>query len=232
MEQQENVAVELQQEEAIQPQENDHNPQETQLAAESDKEINFRKLRESKDQLEKENRELRERYQRQAQPQAEPQDEELSLDDDDIVEGRVVKKLYRELNELKKFRSSYETEKQSTIPDRLKSKFSDFDQVVTQENVEKLKQSEPELFASITSGTDLYAKGVSAYKTLRAMGIVKEDTFKTQKEHVQSNHGKPVSAQAIRGQGALSDANVFANGLTPDLRKQLQKEMQDAAKAR
>ena len=40
------------------------------------------------------------------------------------------------------------------------------------------------------------------------------------KEQVQSNHKKPMSAQAIKGSGALHEANVFANGLTPELKKQ------------
>jgi hypothetical protein len=41
-----------------------------------------------------------------------------------------------------------------------------------------------------------------------------------------------MSVQAVKGQGALHEANVFAQGLTPDLKKQLQKEMVEAAKAR
>ena len=53
-----------------------------------------------------------------------------------------------------------------------------------------------------------------------------------QKDHVQSNHNKPVSAQAIKGSGALHEANIFAGGLTPELKKQLQKEMAEAAKSR
>ena len=123
-------------------------------------------------------------------------------------------------------------EKVDSIPERLKTKFEDFDQVVTQENVEKLKMSEPELYASITAGGDLYTKGVSAYKTLLAMGIVKKDSYKSQKEEVHNNHKKPVSTQAIRGQGALSEANMFEKGLTPELKKQLNQEMDQAAKAR
>lgn len=224
-----NVAEEIQQEEAIQPQEQSHSPEPKEQQEISDKEINFQKLREAKQQLEKENRELKEWMQRQSQPKQEPQQEEdYGIDDEDIVEGKVVKKLYRELDNLKK---TYEREKLATIPDRLRTKFSDFEQVVTAENVEKLKHAEPELYASITSGSDLYAKGVSAYKTLKAIGIVKEDHYISDKEKAQQNHSKPMSVQAIRGQGALSDANAFAKGLTPDLKKQLQQEMNEAMKA-
>jgi hypothetical protein len=232
-----NVADQIQQEADVQPQEQQahqsHTPEE--VAEEKprySKDENFARLRETKEQLERENRELRQWYERQAKQQPAEVEEDIGVDDDDIVEGKVVKRLYNELRELKKFKQSYEQEKVASIPERLKSKFSDFEQVVTQENVEKLKNLEPELYASIISSSDLYAKGVSAYKTLKALGIVKDDPYKAQKEQVQQNAQRPMSVQAIKGQGALSDANIFAQGLTPDLKKQLQKEMSEAAKAR
>ena len=231
-----NVAEETQQEVPVQPQEQTaHESQSPEVEAKEEKvsfskDENLIRLRETKEQLEKENRELRKYYESHAKKES-SQEEDIGVEDDDIVEGKVVKRLYNELKELKKFKQSYEQEKVDSIPQRLKSKFEDFDQVVTQENVEKLKRSEPELYASITAGGDLYAKGVSAYKTLKALGIVRDD-YKDQKEQVQQNHGKPVSAQAIRGQGALSEANIFAKGLTPELKKQLQQEMQQASKAR
>lgn len=231
VQEEENVAEQIQQEEVVQPQEENQAPEAPQ-AQESDKEVNFRKLREAKEQLERENRELREWASRTQRQESKPQEEELGVEDDDIVEGRVVKRLYNELRDLKKFKQSYEQEKVDSIPERLKTKFSDFDQVVSQENIEKLKLAEPELYSALTAGSDLYAKGVSAYKTLKALGYVKEDPYKADKERIAQNQGKPVSAQAIRGQSALSDANVFAQGLTPDLKKQMQKEMQEAIKAR
>lgn len=235
-----NVAEEIQQEAHVQPQEQEaQQSQSPEVESQTEekrlsKDENFLRMRETKEQLERENRELRQVVERHANQQASPQeeDEDIGVDDYDLVEGKVVKRLYNEIKELKKFKSSYDQEKVASIPERLKTKFADFEQVVTQENVEKLKQAEPELYASITAGEDLYAKGVSAYKTLKALGIVKEDHYKNQKEQVAQNHGKPVSTQAIRGQGALSEANIFAKGLTPELKKQLQQEMKEAAKAR
>ena len=235
----ENVAEEIQQEEIVPPQEGqetqdqspEESPKEEKVAYSKDE--NLIRLRASKEQLERENRELRNYYESHAKKQESPPvDDSLGVEDDDLVEGKVVKRLYNELKELKKFQQNYEQEKVASIPDRLRTKFEDFEQVVTQENVEKLKMSEPELYASITAGGDLYAKGVSAYKTLLAMGIVKKDSYKSQKEEVQNNHKKPVSTQAIRGQGALSEANMFSKGLTPELKKQLQQEMEQAVKAR
>lgn len=235
-----NVAEEIQQEEVVQPQEEQLAPESQSPEVEaqsnekemSDKDRNFLRLRETKEQLERENRELKKYLESHSQPKpqaSEPEEDDFQVDDEDLVEGKVVKKLYSEIKNLKK---TYEQEKLASIPDRLRSKFADFEQVVTVENVEKLKQSEPELYESITSGKDLYAKGVSAYKTLKAMGIVKEDPYVAQKEQVQKNQSRPLSTQAVKGQGALADANIFAKGLTPELRKQMQKEMAEAVKAR
>ena len=227
-----NVAEEIQQEEVVHSQESNTSNEEIESSSQesnSDKEQNFRRLREEKEKIERENQELREWKNRYSQPKAEEKEVEndYGIDREDIVEGQALINVYKKLEALEK---RYENEKAASIPDRLKSKFSDFESVVSKENIDKLKQMEPEIFASLTAGSDVYAKGVSAYKTLKALGIAKSQNYKAEKEQVATNQGKPVSAQAIRGQGALSEANIFAKGLTPELRKQLQKEMQESAK--
>lgn len=224
-----NVAEEIQQEDVVQPHEDNNQESHSQGAQSqenSDKEMNFRKLREAKEKLERENRELREDRERASRPSNEEEQDDLPFDDDDIVEGRYVKQLHKEFKSLK---NAYERQQLESIPERLQAKFSDFSNVVTPENVEKLKNLEPEIYASITSGTDLYGKGVSAYKTLKALGIVKDDPYKSDKEDVQQKQSRPMSTQAVKG-SALSEANAFARGLTPELKKQLQMEMEAAIK--
>lgn len=221
MAEEENVAEAIQQEEVIQPPEQaapeSQSPEvEAQPKEVSDKDRNFQKMREKTARLERHNAELQKALEAQGNPT------DTGVASDELVEGKHLEKLYQEMERIKN----------AAIPDRLRSKFSDFDQVVTEENIEKLKQSEPELFVSIKSGEDLYAKGVSAYKTLRALGIAKDDPYKAQKEQVHQNQSRPLSTQAIKGQGALADANIFAKGLTPELKKQLQEEMAHAVKAR
>lgn len=235
-----NVKEEVHQEEPVQPQElNDvsQNALETQTQPTenaSDKEYNFRKLEESKKQLEGKVEQLEGIVRKIAAENAESSqstqssEDYLGLGDEDLAEGKHLKIVAQELHALKKQMQSQELK---AVPDRLTSKFSDFNEVVSKENVEKLKNAEPELYASIISGTDLYAKGVSAYKALKGLGIV-PDEFKEQKDQVHENHNRPMSAQSIKGHSALSEKNIFAGGLTPDLKKQLQKEMADAAKAR
>lgn len=224
-----NVSEEIAEEEIVQPQmetlEKESTSQETQISSQEaqevkSKEYNFKKLREEKERLEAELQKFR--------SQQEILEKEEELAEDDIVEGRHLKRLEQLILQ----------KELETVPDKLRGKFEDFDQVVTKENLEKLKETEPELFFSIQSGdgrsaSGLYAKGVAAYKTLKGLGLTPDNqNLMKQKDHVQSNHKKPLSAQAIKGSGALHEANVFANGLTPELKKQLQKEMAEAIKAR
>lgn len=230
-----NVAEEIQPEEVVHPpQEQVLQSQEAQepisQVEENDKDYNFRQLREGKKQLEDEVKQLRRQMDGLAQEQASQQtrdEESIEIGDDDLVEGRHVKKLMSQVEKM------FERKEAEIIPERLKARFSDFDNVVSKENIENLKETEPELYRSIISGNNLFDKGVAAYRAITSLGIYqpKEDYMK-QKENVRSNHNKPMSVQAVKGQGALHEANVFAQGLTPDLRKQLQKEMVEAIKAR
>ena len=224
----ENVSEEIQEEANVQATEAQapetvQTPETQETQSQSDKEYNFNELRKSKQQLEEENRELKDYLKKmetsqQASPAPAPQEYELG--DEDLAEGKHLKKINQNVNNLQN----------ELKANRLRMKFPDIEEVVSEKNMEKLKTSEPELYASITSGSDLYVSGVSAYKAITKLGIISEN-YTSQKDQIQSNHNRPLSTQAIKGQGALSEKNVFAAGLTPQLRKQLQEEMAEAAKA-
>lgn len=224
-----NVAEEILQEEIVQPQDAQITQEVSQeQTEENSKDYNFRQLRETNKQLEARLRKSEEMLENMSRSKLSPEEsEDLDIGEEDLIEGKHLKKVIARLEQ------KIQANEQAYIPDRLRSKFTDFDQVVTKENLERLQQSEPELYNTIRSGSDLFQKGVAAYKTLKSLGIIDEqDTYMKNKETVQNNHKKPISAQAIKGQGALHEANIFANGLTPELKKSLLKEMSEAAKAR
>lgn len=230
---QENVAEEVLPQEVVPPQENQ--PSEDSSAStpkvssptneEKSKEYNFRQMRETLAQRDEELKQLREQQIRSS---------EEELGEEDLVEGKHLKKGLSEIREMLRQKDL------EAVPDKLRNRFEDFDQVVNQENLEKLKDTEPELYLTLRSGNgeklegaELFTKGIAAYKTLKSMGYAPENKdYMKQKEQAHSNHHKPLSTQAIKGAGALHEANVFANGLTPDLKKKLQKEMAEAVKAR
>lgn len=224
----ENVAA-VQQEEIIQPHEDlksseSEKSEKTSEETISDKEYNFRRLREKNKQLEQELELLKRVRQENYNSQQENSSiEDINLAPDDIPEWRHVDKRIKELEKYIKQKEA------ASIPDRLQAKFKDFDQVVSEENVEKLRLQEPELFASISSGNDLYQKGIAAYKSIKAHGIYKEQ-YKEEKDFVQQSSSRPISSQSIKGQGALHEANIFAKGLTKEVKDKLYKEMIESMK--
>lgn len=186
--------------------------QQPEVPQQDDKEKNFAALRESKEKLEKENREYKEYFERlKAEETKRAEEQSLSAgleDDDDFVNVRQLKELKKEVLELRKNQESIVT---AQVPDKLQQRFKDFKEVVTEENLQKLRKEEPEIFETLKSGSNLYNAGVGAYKNVKAM--------------LERNMQKPRSVQSISGQGGLSDANMFANDLTSEGKQTLIEQM-------
>lgn len=190
----------------------------------SSQEYNWKQMRDAKRQLEIEVQALRQQMEDFARAKVAPESPEEEIKDDDLIEGRHLKKALLEVRQL------LNQQQQQAIPQQLKAKYSDFDEVVSKENVEKLKATEPELYASIISGSDLYTKGVAAYKTIKSLGIAAADPYRQEKDQVQRNQKKPVSLSAAQTPSAIHGAHNFERGLTPELQKALLKEMVEAAR--
>ena len=227
--------MDSQNEEVVQPQNDEHSSEVIQEVQKDDsQERNFKELRHSRDELRNRLEELESRYQDEtsnlgSKKSQEPPEEDLNLADDDLVEGRHVKKM---LERLENKMNSYQ-QQSSTVwaQNRLKGEFQDFDSVVTRENIKLLEQTEPELASTLVATQDPYAAGKSAYKLLKSMGIYKEDAYVGEKKRAEDNSSKPRPTQSIspqQGNSPLSHANAFANGLTPELKKQLYSEMMNA----
>jgi hypothetical protein len=99
--------------------------------------------------------------------------------------------------------------------------------------MEALKQRAPHLERTIRSSNDLYSKAAAAYQAIKDMGIYVDDVYVAEKDKAQKNLTKPRSTAAVAGTGTpLSQADIFANGLTPELKDRLHKEMIKTIKAR
>lgn len=220
-------------------------PQEEEVAKEVQEEskedkyaIDYREIRKSKEKAEKERDKAYELLQQMkdqnaSQPKSEPEPEyDLGVAEDDLVEGKHLSKVAKEIRELKKELKNYQQASTSvTAETRLKSKYNDFDSVVSKENVEALVRDYPELGDTLRSNADLYSQAVAAYTMIKQMGIYKEDKFAGDRAKAESNVAKPrplTSMSPQQGEGPLSKANAFAGGLTKELKEQLLKEMHEA----
>ncbi len=196
-------------------------------------ERNFLEIRKKAHQAQKERDELKryveELQKQQATPKPTPEPEP-QLAADDLVEWGVVDKKIKALEQ--KIEEQQKYARQTTVESQLRSRYNDFDAVVNKENVESLRETYPELATSLASNPDLYSQSVAVYTTIKKLGIQVEDTYSDDRESAQKNANKPrplASVGSQQGESPISKANAFAQGLTPELKKQLWKEMNEYA---
>lgn len=153
----------------------------------------------------------------------------LGIDSDSLAEGKHLKPLMKELRSLKNELNQYKKQtQQETMESRLKTRFPDFDKVVSQGNLEMLRNANPELAEAILSTPDQFKQATLAYQMVKQYGIYQEDNFVQDKILAQRNAAKPkplASVSPQQGESPMSKANAFANGLTSDLKAQLLREM-------
>lgn len=217
-------------------------PQPTQQETEQFR--RFKTMRQNAERIERERdealRRLQEYEQRFAKPapEPEPQYEPLDIKDDEILEGKHLKKTQAQtqdrIRRLEKQLEEYQRRSSETTAEaRIRSQYNDFDSVVTLENMKVLSDAFPEIARSVNASPDLYDKAVAAYTMIKKFGIYEEQPFMADKEKALANSVKPKPLASIspqKGDTPLSRANAFANGLTPELKKSLYAEMRACSK--
>ncbi len=223
---------------AAAPAEESKNAEELQKAqafakkSQDDQDRNWKEARRKMQELESKAREQEEVIRKLSSPPAQKEDDELDkLGDEDIVTKRQAIKLASKMAESIAQKVIKEREA-STVDERLQLKYPDFAQVVTKENIEFLKENEPELAESLSYYPDPFKQGIAVYKLLKRASITEGEVVANtaQKQKAIKNSQKPVSVNAVTKQSAIGNAHMFENGLTPELKASLLKEMREAAK--
>ena len=197
---------------------------------EDDQTKNFKQLRKKAEQVAKERDEalarLREYEARIKQPATPEESDELTMQPDELAEGKHISKVQKQLNKLK------EEVRVATTEAKLKAQYPDFDSVVSKENILALRDMYPEIAQALNSSPDLYATAASAYTLIKKLGLnANAAQYDAEKKIVQANAAKPkplASVSPQQGDSPLSRANAFANGLTDELKTQLLREMEQA----
>lgn len=200
---------------------------------ESEQDRNWRKMRQRMSQTDAENQYLKAEMERMNQQLQEiRQDRKASTTkEEDVWLTETERKLASEIQDLKKTMAKQQVKEADYVMDRLKMRFPDFESVVNAENIAQLKRDNPTLAKAIASMQgDPYEQAVAAYEILHRSGYKEDGQTMLDKSKIDKNQKKPVSVQAVRKEGPLSEANRFAMGLTPELKKELQREMAEAAK--
>lgn len=199
--------------------------QESSQSKRNDAEYNWAEMRRQRERDRQELEELRASI-NQLKPQKKEEEDDYGVNDDDLLEGRHLKELKRELKQLK---SELKAKESSSLPERLQSKFPDFYELMTVDNLNYLDKEEPELAKALAQNPDEYQRAVGAYKLLKRLKGNSPQAAIDKKKAIE-NSKKPVSVNSVSKQSALGNVQHFENGLSPELKKQYWKEMQQAMK--
>ena len=171
------------------------------------------------------------------EPTAEDQDiryEPLNFKDDEYIEAKHVNAVAKELKKVQDQLRKVQAQNQNSLAEtRLRMEFPDFDSVFTQENCSSLALLDSDLAITINNEMDTYRKAKLAYKSIKQMGIDTQDNYTEEKALIQRNAAKPkpsISISPQQSNSPLTRAGAFENGLTPELKKQLYKEMIESRK--
>lgn len=195
-------------------------------------------LRNKYEQAEREKSELI-RLLQERQGNNSPDNLDFNIGDDDIVEGKHISKVKRQMkSELAKMQEELATMKrqsnQVVAENKARSKYPDLDRVLSHENIEALKDIDPDAAQSISAISDPYAQFTYAYLAIKEKVLNNpQPTYNADKEQLKKNALKPRASAGMssqQGESALAQANVFGARMTPELKEQLRKEMDQYAR--
>lgn len=194
---------------------------------------NWREARKKIDELQRrleDSNEMIEQLLHQSKPAPEPshEDDELSnLSNEDLITVGQAKKI--NANIARQVAEEVIRQKEAeSAEDRLRSKFPDFYDVVTKENLNTLEKQDPELAQSIyLMSKTPYEQAVAAYKLLKRTEAIEDPS---NKRRVEENTKKPTSIQAVPSRSAIHDVHKFDGNLSQERRQQLWREMRESAK--
>lgn len=201
-------------------------------------EENYKSLRQARMQAERERDELYRRLQVYEQQKQQEPEEDLTINvaEGDYVEGKHLSKVDKKIRKLEQAVAQYQKQAyEYSIEAQIKAQYPDYDRVVNNETIERLKNEHPDIAQTLASSTDLKSKALSTYKMIDKLGLAPNPAFDYEKHLVQRNAAKPKPVASVspqQGDSPLSNANAFANGLTDELKTKLHQEMIAAMRAR
>lgn len=166
----------------------------------------------------------------------EPKDniaEELGVGKDDFVEGEQLAKVARSVKQNRQ--DMYEMaarNEEMTAELKLKSEYSDFDEIVTSENVKEFIKQNPELKSSIQNNDPIYSRGKATYRLIKKfMKKESQPNYEKKNDKAQDNSSKPRPTSSVnpqQGGSPLTKVNLWTNGYTDEVGEHLRKEMDEA----
>ncbi len=198
---------------------------------------NFRELREREARTARERDDLAQQI-KELKSQL-TQKDDFNIAPDDLVEGKHLAKIVKELQAQKEMIKAYEQQRRFAEAEmRVASRYSDFRNVVTVDTIEALQKADPRRAESLKrlAAEDQEEAFAMAYMSIKEMNLApkasRPDPIEAQR--AQQNAAKPRPLNTVAAQhteSPISRMNAFAQGeLTPEMQKQYLKELQEARK--
>lgn len=163
------------------------------------------------------------------QKRAAPKEDDFdinSLPDDELLDGKMAKRLVKKQEQEKEQLLYYMKQQQQVsyenqVANELRGRYGDFDDVVNTSNIEKLKHLRPGIARTLDAIPDTREKAIEVYHTLKDMGIVKTNAYSYEQEKIQNNLKKPRSMSSVpkNSDDPLNMAAYFDGNLTDDARR-------------
>jgi hypothetical protein len=191
-------------------------------------EYNFRELRQKMEELQRQNQQLEMKLQYQPAPvkEADPVDELANLRDDDLMTAKQAKQLA-----LRTYQELAAQQEQLQIEDKMRLRFKDYDDVVTNDNIKELIEDDRDFADALASSAN---PALAAYKAIKKAAFYQnkktEKRVSPEAEKIVKNAAKPVSANTVQ-QRPLAGADSFARSSETE-RAALYREMQEYASRR
>jgi len=185
---------------------------------------NFKTLRSQAEQLAKERDEYRRLYETSRQTPL-----EVDPDDDSYIEKKHLKQTKRQLDEQYAKLAQQQQELQASIIEQnIRSRCPDFETVVTDETLAKLRNEYPEVAATLNSSPDIQSKAIAAYKLIKKLGV-HDPVVEADKALIAKNAAKPRVSATLPQSGDLSRANAFERGMTDAEKEEVFRRAQEFA---
>lgn len=198
-----------------------------------DKEYNWKRARQQMEELQWENKRLREAIEQREKPSSSQEEDYSELEqlasDDILTKAQTLKLSKKETQKLiKETLANFKNEMlMETLEDRIRSKYPDYFSVATEENVDELKR-DPLFVKALRGLNNPYDQACYIYRELSHRGYTADQT--KEKQQLEKNAAKPRSAHSLGGTSPLHMANDYSGWPSKDLQAKLYQEMTEAAK--
>jgi len=188
---------------------------------------NFKMLRQQAEQIARERDDLRRQLDSRHHDNEEP---EYNVSEDELVEGKHLKKQKRYIDkQVEDLKQQLANQQATLIEQNIRSRCPDFDSVVSERTLAKLRNEYPEVAASLNSSPDMQSKAIAAYNLIKKLGLSTAQSDQD-KETIATNTAKVKPSSALKtSDSPLNRVNAFQRGLTDNEKEAIFKRAQDFA---